>query len=124
MSPVRDDTATTACGVCGTSFPPKGRQRFCSTPCRQSAWRRRRGAPTQPVVTRTDTVYECDGCGNRYLGAQRCDDCNAFARRIGPGGCCPHCDEPVAVGDLLNPDQFVAATPSPRTRKEAATSPT
>jgi len=24
-----------------------------------------------------------------------------FMRRVGPGGNCPHCDEPVAITDLL-----------------------
>jgi hypothetical protein len=33
-------------------------------------------------------VRECDA---RLLGVQRCEDCNTWARRIGPGGPCPHC---------------------------------
>jgi hypothetical protein len=37
----------------------------------------------------------------RFLGQQRCPDCGLFCRRIGPGGLCPHCDEPVALADLL-----------------------
>ncbi len=45
MIAVRDDTATTACPVCGNAFEPEGRRRFCSTGCRQKAWRRRRSAP-------------------------------------------------------------------------------
>jgi rubrerythrin len=47
------------------------------------------------------TVYECDGCGERFIGAQRCESCNLFARRIGAGGPCPHCDEPVAITELV-----------------------
>ena len=43
------------------------------------------------------------------LGEQRCPDCATFARRIGPGGPCPHCDEPVAITDLT---QEVAIMPS------------
>lgn len=35
------------------------------------------------------------------LGQQRCDDCGVFSRRVGPGGPCPHCNEPVALVDLL-----------------------
>src|SRR5437899_787471 len=51
---------------------------------------------------RTDhTIYECPDCGQRLLGEQRCPDCATFARRIGPGGPCPHCGEPVAIADLL-----------------------
>src|SRR5664280_2258202 len=41
------------------------------------------------------------GCGERQLGEQRCETCRTFTRRIGVGGPCPHCDEPVAVTDLL-----------------------
>jgi hypothetical protein len=36
-----------------------------------------------------------------FLGQQRCDDCGVFGRRLGPGGPCPHCDEAVAISDLL-----------------------
>ncbi len=68
MTAVRDDTATTACPVCATRFEPEGRQRFCSTGCRQTAWRRGRSAPVEPVVARSDTVDECPHCETRYLG--------------------------------------------------------
>jgi hypothetical protein len=104
--PVRDETATMACALCGRMFVPKGRQRHCDTLCRQRAWRIAHATPrtaAQPVVKAT-TVYECDGCGNRYLGVQRCEDCNTFARKVGPGGCCPHCQEPVALADLTHPE--------------------
>ena len=47
-------------------------------------------------------MYECAACGTRYLGEQRCPECQQFCRRIGPGGACPHCDEPVALADLLD----------------------
>ncbi len=39
----------------------------------------------------------------RYLDEQRCAECNLFCRRIGVGGPYPHCDEPVAAADLLDP---------------------
>jgi hypothetical protein len=45
-------------------------------------------------------VYQCPDCETRYLDEQRCPDCGLFARRIGTGGPCPHCDEPVAINDL------------------------
>ncbi len=109
MNPVRDDTATT-CPVCETAFEPAGRQRHCSTRCRQTAWRRRQAAPVEPVVARSETVYACPECDARFLGEQRCDQCNTWCRRIGPGGACIHCDEPVAIADLLSADQLV---PSP-----------
>ena len=47
----------------------------------------------------------------RLLGEQRCPDCATFARRVGPGGPCPHCAEPVAIADLT---QEVAIMPAAR----------
>ena len=117
MTSVRDDSATTACPVCGTGFEREGRQRFCSTGCRQQAWRRGRFAPVEPVVARSDTVYVCPGCDARYLGEQRCDECNTWCRRLGPGGPCPCCDEPVAITDLLSPDQLARPVPKQPTRR-------
>jgi hypothetical protein len=114
---VRDDTATTVCPVCGTAFEPEGRRRFCSTPCRQSAWRRRRSAPVEPVVARSDTVYLCPSCEARYLGEQRCEECNTWCRRVGPGGLCPCCDEPVALADLLTPEQLAQPAPAGQNRR-------
>ena len=60
---------------------------------------RRRPRSRRPHPADT-TIYQCPECGQRYLGQQRCDDCGTFCRRIGPGGPCPHCDEPVAIKDL------------------------
>ncbi|HEX9506418.1 MAG TPA: M15 family metallopeptidase [Acidimicrobiia bacterium] len=68
---------------------------------------------TQPVIARSDTVYACPNCETRYLGEQRCDECNTWCRRVGPGGLCPCCDEPVAVTDLLTPDQFAQPASAP-----------
>jgi hypothetical protein len=45
-------------------------------------------------------VYECPECETRTLNERRCPDCNLFTRRIGSGGTCPHCEEPVAISDL------------------------
>ena len=118
--PLRDDGVTTACGVCGTKFVPVGRQRFCKSACRQAAWRERHPAPLPPLPSRAPrlaTVYECPECGTRYLGEQRCEQCGVFCRRIGPGGPCPHCDEPVALTDLL--ESAIPPDPS-STRKQAA----
>lgn len=114
---MRDDTATTSCPVCGAVFAPDRRQRFCSTGCRQIAWRCRPSAPVEPVVARSDTVYECPICEARYLGQQRCDDCNTWCRRLGPGAPCPCCDEPIAVSDLFTVDQLANA-PVRHTKKE------
>ena len=103
--PWRNHSVTIASAVCGEPFAPVGRRRFCSAACRQAAWRRRQ--PSAPVVpaalraARPATLYECPTCGTRALGEQRCTDCGLFGRRIGPGGPCPHCGEPVAVADLI-----------------------
>jgi hypothetical protein len=37
----------------------------------------------------------------RAVGEQRCADCSVFMRRLGLGGLCPCCDEPVTVDELL-----------------------
>lgn len=103
--PWRNVGVTIRCPSCGAPFPPSGRRRFCSDACRQAAWRRRHPPPL-PVLparsSRTTSVYECLDCGARFLGTQRCPDCQRFCRRVGPGGLCPHCDEPVALADLLS----------------------
>ena len=112
MNPVRDDAATTRCPLCDDPFVPEGRQRFCGSRCRQAAWRRHQAAPVEPIVAKPDTVYQCPDCEARYLGEQRCDDCNTWCRRIGPGGLCPCCDEPISISDIVASDQL--AKPSSR----------
>ncbi|HEX7538418.1 MAG TPA: hypothetical protein VF391_15620 [Dermatophilaceae bacterium] len=52
------------------------------------------------TAARSSVIYECPECETRYVDERRCPDCNLFTRRIGPGGSCPHCDEPVAQTDL------------------------
>ena len=107
-TPLGDDTATMTCPVCQSFFTPSGRKKFCSDACRRFAWKRRHQAPTAPVVVAPAgrprqplTVYECGACGARAVGDQRCEDCGTFMSRVGLGGSCPHCDEPVAVADLI-----------------------
>jgi hypothetical protein len=107
--PSRDDAATVLCPLCHNAFSAAGRALYCSDACRKTAWRRRhqaspsvivvpaRGRPRRPI-----TVYECASCGTRALGQQRCDTCGAFSTRVGLGGLCPHCDEPVAIDDLVD----------------------
>ena len=109
QSPSRDDRVTMPCPVCGQPFAPVGRQRVCSAACRQAVYRRRHqpsavaavAAPPMARSRRDGTIYECPTCETRYLGSQRCPNCQVFCRRIGPGGLCPHCEEPVAVADLV-----------------------
>jgi predicted RNA-binding Zn-ribbon protein involved in translation (DUF1610 family) len=115
--PSRDDPGTTPCPVCHRRFTPVGRQRYCSTPCRKTAFRRRHQQPG-PAITgptarprRQITVYECPDCGDRLLGEQRCETCNTFTRRVGIGGPCPNCDQPVAITDLID-HATIATTPT------------
>lgn len=107
----RDGEATTSCPVCGSGFVVTGRRRYCSDGCRRSAWagRHRSLAAQVSVVVvapaadgrRPHTVYECDACGTRSLGDQRCEDCGVFMRRVGLGGTCPGCEEAVAACELI-----------------------
>lgn len=102
MTAVRNDTVTMNCGQCGATFTPTGRREWCSDACRQAAWRRRRAAPRPLLPARSTTIYQCPDCDTRYLGEQRCPDCNTWCRRVGPGGNCPHCDQPIAHSDLTD----------------------
>jgi hypothetical protein len=65
-----------------------------ATPGLEAALRRLGGGPAS-------TVYECEDCGVRAVGEQRCEGCSRFMRRVGTGGSCPACDEPVTVAELL-----------------------
>lgn len=114
MNPLRNDNETTtsgrsSCPTCGAGFTPIRRQTYCSPACRQAAWRARHTSPRPvdiPVVTarprREITVYACTVCEQRYHAQQWCPDCQRPCRRVDTGGLCPHCDEPVAIGDLLD----------------------
>ena len=104
----RNDTAV-PCPACGRPFTPSGRRRWCSDACRQAAWRHRHHAPgpaagllaAAPPSRDATIIYQCDECDERYIDDQWCHECNRPCRRIGPGGPCPHCDEPVAINDLI-----------------------
>ena len=103
---MRYDPETTRCPGCGTSFTPTGRQRWCSNACRQAGWRNRQPAPN-PIPAdaadrRVPTVYQRPDCHQRLTDSQRCHDCNTFCHKLGPGGPCPHCDEPLTLEELLN----------------------
>lgn len=105
--PSRHDGVTMTCPVCGQPFTPNGRRQFCTDACKAAAYRRRhttQPAPTAVPATqprRPITVYECATCDHRALGQQRCEDCNIFMTRVGYGGLCPCCDEPITVNELL-----------------------
>jgi Zn finger protein HypA/HybF involved in hydrogenase expression len=122
MNPPRNDNrndnqatipARPRCTICGAEFTRNRRQRYCSPACRQAAWRARHptGSATPPDdphpgrPRREITVYACTECEQRYLAQQWCTDCQRPCRRVDLGGLCPHCDEPVAIIDLLDQHQ-------------------
>jgi len=110
--PSRDDNATMtpgperlACPVCSAPFTRIGRQTYCNTACRKVAFRRRHNTlvrPTVPagVARREVSAYQCNTCGERQLGEQRCETCNTFGQALGLAGNCPHCDSVIAAADL------------------------
>jgi hypothetical protein len=116
LAPSRDDGATVTCPVCRRPFSPSGRALYCSDYCRKKAWQRRHQEPSAPVVVppaglprRQVTVYACESCGTRALGEQRCEGCGLFMAKVGIGGLCPACSEPVAVEELVEGAAFGAA---------------
>ena len=100
-----------SCPVCRAA-PTSRRARYRSDACKQRAYRQRQTGDAvdldalsadlrQRQIRVARTVYECPACEMRFLGEQRCPDCHVFCRRLGLGGSCPHCDEPVTLADLL-----------------------
>jgi hypothetical protein len=104
-----------ACPICQTGTVPS-RARYCSDACKQRAYRLRRAVAEPAALTNlaarprsrqalvAHTIYECPSCETRLLGTQRCPDCHVFCRRLGLGGPCPHCDEPILLADILPPE--------------------
>ena len=99
------------CVLCAKDVPSK-RAMYCTRACQQRSYRLRHHRPTLEVTSvrqalqrRTalvaHTIYECGGCGERFVGERRCDTCNWFCRAVGIGGSCPECDTIVLLGDLL-----------------------
>jgi hypothetical protein len=106
-TPSRNGSVTDGCLTCGGPLPPGRPRSTCSDRCRQAAWRRRHQTGTAATQTlppshpvKAQTVYECPTCGTRLLGQQRCD-CGSFMRRLGRGGTCPSCDEPITIEEVL-----------------------
>lgn len=104
---------TQGCPLCAGPLPSP-RARYCSEACKQRAYRLRQAERANPDPTAlarelkrlralvAHTLYECPTCGERYLGVQRCPDCQHFCRALGLGGACPHCDELLLLADILN----------------------
>lgn len=112
-TPLRGEPAAATCPGCSNLFTAGPNQRYCSKVCRDAAWRQRHHLPRPRIAIpagrhrRPITVYECAACGTRSLGEQRCEDCGAFMARVGYGGCCSHCDEVVALADLLGEEVMI-----------------
>ena len=99
------------CVLCAKDVPSK-RAKYCTRACQQRSYRLRRQTPSldgtamrQALQRRNalvaHTIYECGGCGERFVGERRCDECNRFCRAVGWGGSCPECDTIVLLDDLL-----------------------
>jgi len=112
-------TTLTACPVCATARPTNrpGNEPWC---CSLACYRRFHGIDQPSPSSCHDgdqgrrsvvipaarpegpiTAYECDCCGERGLGDQRCGSCGTFMCRVGIGGCCRSCDEPITVKELV-----------------------
>ena len=107
--PLRDSSVTaTGCLICAAPLPGRADRRYCSPACRQAAHRRRSNPPT-PIPTKALTgrtrlqhsVYEGDDCGQRLAGQQWCPDCSRPCRRLGDGGECPNCGDPITITELI-----------------------
>jgi hypothetical protein len=105
-------TAGPPCVVCGAPGPSR-RAQYCSDACKQRAYRWRQAARPAPDLPgrqaelkclralAAQTLYECPLCGARYLGLQRCPECQRFCRALGLGALCPHCEEPLLLAEVL-----------------------
>ena len=96
-TPSRDDPETIPCPVCQRHFAAVGRQAYCSTACRKTAFRRRHQDPPAAIVIRAArprheyTIYECPQL--RAAPARpgsAATTAAIFGRRIGNRGPCPH----------------------------------
>ncbi len=110
QTPLRNVSVTapvSTCLACTQPLPPGRARQYCNDRCRQSGWRRRNKTSPDPAPLpaaksqRTANVYLCPECDTRYLGEQRCADCNSFCQRLGPGGPSPCCEELITVEELL-----------------------
>jgi len=117
-TPSGDVSVTPRCAACAAPLPPGRARRYCRPACRQHAYRTRHQPPTAPTPipprrSRPEgTVYSCPQCDQRLLGEQRCQDCNTFATRLGPGGTCHCCDEIILISDLLPGHADEATSPT------------
>jgi|ERR1019366_4033029 hypothetical protein len=92
------------------SLPARSGMRPNPTPSRSIENDPPLGPRHRSRIRRRDvTIYACPTCETRYHGEQWCHDCNQPCTRVGLGGLCPRCAEPVAISDLIDTLQ---ATPN------------
>ena len=94
-----------ACALCGAPVPTAGEPWCCPAGCTDT-YAPGAERPSSLLVPRADhrkpiTVYQCDTCGIRALGEQRCEDCTTFMRRVGIGVRCPCCEDLITAADLV-----------------------
>ncbi len=114
--------AAAACPVCNTAFTRVRRQRYCTPACRQAAWRARGTASeleaSRPAEPRRGPwqvgVYACPECEAHYLAQQWCEDCNRPCLRVGYGGSCPSCNEPLPLTNCSPPTTMTSPAPAER----------
>src|ERR1700681_4029320 len=87
-----------SCVVCGKDTPST-RAKYCGRAHQQRSYRLRHHTPTVDMTSVrkalqrrkalvAHTIYQCSGCGERFLGVRRCASCNLFCGAVGLGGSC------------------------------------
>lgn len=111
-TPIREGSrdGRSGCLLCGGPLTST-RARYCTRACQQHSYRLRHTTTVDLTGVRkalqrykalvAHTIYECGGCGERFVGERRCEHCNLFCRALGLGGSCAECDAPVLLDDLL-----------------------
>lgn len=111
------------CPGCQQYFVDPGQRAHCSAACRIADWRRNHpDRRTQPPLPLPADVYECPDCNRRYLwhsptlpaAAPNCPHCAVTCHRVGVGGRCPSCNQPVAANELLDNQEVTATTKQTR----------
>ena len=107
-------TNVPACAMCASTAPTTriAYEPWCCSACCTDTYALDATRPSSLVVPRVAhrkpiTVYQCDTCGIRALGEQRCEDCTTFMRKVGIGGRCPCCEDLITVAELVGEEVIV-----------------
>ena len=119
------------CLICDTVILT--RAKYCSSSCRKLDRQRRKQLtpstsrapepslaaprlvspdPNAPIPLEWQAVNECHECQRRFLGP-RCPACLLPGNRLGLGGPCPHCQQPLLLTDLASNDPDIRPASSP-----------